>query len=255
MQASQKIVVVGGTGLIGSKVVALLQTSGHDVVVAAPATGVNSITGEGLAQALNGAHAVIDVSNAPSYDPAVVKSFFETSGRNIAAAEAVAKVKHHVTLSIVGVDRMPDNGYFQGKIAQEAIVTSAGTPYTIVRATQFMEFLTGIADSSVVEGKIHLSPGLFQPIAADDVAAFLADIATGAPANGVVEVAGPERAPLADIVGRHLALTNDARVVERDPQAKYFGGTVTEESLVPLGQARLGTTTHGSWLQRQKAVH
>lgn len=254
MQASQKIVIVGGTGLIGSKVAALLRTAGHEVVVAAPSTGVNSVSGEGLAGALAGADVVIDVSNAPSYDPAAVKSFFETSSRNIAAAEAAAGVRHHVALSIVGVDRMPGNGYFEGKVAQEAVITAAPTPWTIVRATQFFEFLTAIADSRVVQDKVRLPAGLFQPIAADDVAQFLAEIAVGAPANGVVEVAGPERAAFDEIIRSHLALTGDARVVERDPTATYFGGAVTERSLVPLGDARLGKTTRGTWLQGPQAA-
>ncbi|RZT29096.1 SDR family oxidoreductase [Cupriavidus agavae] len=254
MQAKQKIVIVGGTGLIGRKVAALLLAAGNEVVVAAPSTGVDTFTGEGLAEALTGANVVIDVSNAASYDPTVVKAFFETSSRSLAVAEASAKVQHHVVLSIVGVDRMPDNGYFQGKVAQEAVVTAAPTPYTIVRATQFLEFLTAIADGSAVQNKVRLPGGLFQPIAADDVAGFLAEIAVGTPINGILEIAGPERAPFDNIIRNHLALIGDARAVERDPAATYFGGTVTEHSLVPLGKARLGTTTHAAWLQGWQAA-
>lgn len=253
MLANRKIVIVGGTGLIGSRVAALLRASGNEVVIAAPSTGVNTFTGQGLTEAIRGADVVVDVSNAPSYDPEVVRSFFETSSRNLAAAEVAAKVQHHVLLSIVGADRMPDNGYFQGKVAQEAVVANANTPYTIVRATQFLEFLTTIANSSVVDGKVRLSGGLFQPIAADDVARIIAEIAVGAPVNGVIDIAGPDYAPLDDVIRHHLASINDTRPVERDPEAKYFGGTVGERSLIPLGHARLGTITHSAWSEMQRA--
>lgn len=253
MQATRKIVVIGGTGLVGSRTVAILRAAGHDAVAASPATGVDSISGKGLAQALDGADVVIDVSNAPTFDPAAVRAFFETSSRNILAAEADARVRHHVTLSIVGVDRMPGNGYFQGKVAQEAVVTTGATPYTIVRATQFFEFLTGIADGSAVDGTVRLAGGQFQPIAADDVAAIVAEAALSNPLNGILEIAGPDRAPFDDIVRRHFELAGDPRPVERDAEARYFGGRVEEFSLVPLADARLGRQTLAAWHESRKA--
>jgi len=242
-----KIVVIGGTGLIGSKTVALLKAAGHDVFAAVPKTGVNTLTGEGLAQALTGANVVIDVSNAPSYDPAEVRAFFEASGKNLLAAERQAQVGHHVALSIVGTDRMPDNGYFRAKVVQEDLVTASGVPYTIVRSTQFYEFLTGIADASAADGVVKLAGGQFQPIAADDVAGFLAAVAIDAPRNAIVEIAGPERAPFDAFIRTHLAASNDGRTVERDDTARYFGGTVEQLSLVPLADARLGSTTVAAW--------
>ncbi|MGY8525358.1 SDR family oxidoreductase [Paracidovorax citrulli] len=250
MQASRRIVVIGGTGLIGSKTIARLRAAGHEAIAASPGTGVNTITGEGLAEALAGADVVVDVSNAPSWEASAVRAFFETSSRNLLAAEAAAGVGHHVALSIVGTDRMPDNGYFLAKVAQEKLITEGSIPYTIVRSTQFFEFLGGIADSSVVGDKVRLSGGLFQPIAADDVAQILADIAVAAPVNGIVDIAGPERAPFDETVRRYLALIGDARPVERDPDALYFGGRVSEQSLVPLADARLGATDLAGWLQQ-----
>src|SRR4051812_23213276 len=191
-----KIVVIGGTGLIGSKTVPILRQGGHEVVAASPKTGVNSMTGEGLQEAMAGTQVVIDLANSPSWEDKVVLEFFEISGRNLLAAEAVAGVRHHVAVSIVGTDRMPDNGYFRAKVAQEKVIEKSGMPYTIIRATQFMEFLGGIAASSADGTTVRLSPGLFQPIASDDVAAVVADVALAAPRNGIVEIAGPERAPL-----------------------------------------------------------
>src|SRR5262245_29850863 len=191
-----KIVVIGGTGLIGSKTIPILRERGHEAVAAAPNTGVNTITGEGLKEALAGAQVVIDISNSPSFEDKAVLEFFETSGRNLLAAEAAAGVGHHVALSIVGIERSPDNGYFRAKVAQEKLIKSSGVPYTIVRATQFLEFLRAIADAGMVDGKVRLSPGLFQPIAADDVAAFVADAALAAPRNGTVVIAAPERPPV-----------------------------------------------------------
>src|SRR5262245_48442407 len=196
-----KIVVIGGTGLIGSKTVAILRQGGHEVVAASPNTGVNTITGEGLKEALAGAQVVIDLANAPSWEDKAVLQFFETSGRNLLAAEAKAGVRHHVALSIVGTDRS-DNGYFRAKVAQENLITVSGIPYTIIRSTQFMEFLRGIADSGTDGNKVRISPGLFQPIAAEDVGAFVADVALAAPRNGIVEIAGPDRARFNDIVAR-----------------------------------------------------
>src|ERR1700751_2835924 len=231
-----KIVVIGGTGLIGSKTVAILRQSGHEVIAAAPNTGVNTITGKGLKEAMAGAQAVIDLANSPSFEDKAVLEFFETSGRNLLAAEAAAGVRHHVALSIVGTDRS-DNGYFRAKLAQEKLIEASGIPYTIIRSTQFLEFLRGIADSSAQGNIVRLSPGLFQPIAADDVAAVVAEVALEPPRNGIVEIAGPERAPLNEIVARYLKAVGDPRQVLRDPQARYFGGLVEEHSLVPLGKA------------------
>ena len=254
MNATRKIVVIGGTGLIGSKTVGLLRAAGHEVVAASPATGVNTVTGEGLAQVLDGADVVVDVSNAPSWETDAVRDFFQTSTRNLLAAEAPAKVGHHVALSIVGTDRMPDNGYFQAKVAQEAVLTSGGIPYTIVRSTQFFEFLSGIADAGASGSTVRLSGGMFQPIAADNVAAILADVAVSAPLNGIIDIAGPERAPFDDIVRRYLQQAGDSRTVERDPDALYFGGRVEELSLVPLADARLGKIDLASWMQRARST-
>jgi len=234
-----KIVVIGGTGLIGSKTVAILRQGGHEVVAASPSSGVNSITGEGLKEAMAGAQVVIDLANSPSFEDKAVLEFFKTSGRNLLAAEAAAGVRHHVALSIVGTDRS-DNGYFRAKVAQEKLIETSGIPYTIIRATQFLEFLGGIAASSAVGNMVRLSPGLFQPIAADDVAAIVAEVALAAPRGGIVEIAGPERAPFNEIVARYLKAVGDTREVVSDPEARYFGGRVEERSLVPLGEARLG---------------
>src|SRR5512144_1214684 len=248
-----KLVVIGGTGLIGSKTVAILRQGGHEVIAASPNTGVNTITGEGLKEAVAGAQVVIDLSNSPSFEDKAVLEFFETSGRNLLPAEAAAGVRHHVALSIVGIERSPDNGYFRAKVAQEKLITSSGIPYTIVRATQFLEFLRAIADAGTEEGKVRLSPGLFQPIAADDVAAFVADVALAAPRNGIVEIAGPERAPFNEIIARFLKAVGDPRTVVRDPEARYWGGRVEERSLVPLGEARLGHIGFDEWLRRSQA--
>ena len=244
-----KIVVIGGTGLIGSKTVALLGARGHEVIAASPQHGVNSITGEGLQQAMAGTEVVIDLANSPSFDDKAVLSFFETSGRNLIAAERAAGVKHHIALSIVGTDRTPENGYFRAKVAQEKLVTSSGIPYTIIRSTQFLEFLNGIAASSAVANKVRLSHGLFQPIAADDVAAIVAEVALAAPRTGIVEIAGPEKGPFDQIVARYLKAIGDGREVVCDPEARYFGGRVEEHSLVPLGEARLGRIGMTEWLR------
>lgn len=244
-----KIVVIGGTGLIGSKTVALLGARGHEVIAASPQHGVNSITGEGLQQAMAGTEVVIDLANSPSFDDKAVLSFFETSGRNLIAAERAAGVKHHIALSIVGTDRTPENGYFRAKVAQEKLVTSSGIPYTIIRSTQFLEFLNGIAASSAVANKVRLSHGLFQPIAADDVAAIVAEVALAPPRNGIVEIAGPEKGPFDEIVARYLKAIGDGREVVCDPEARYFGGRVEEHSLVPLGEARLGRIGMTEWLR------
>jgi uncharacterized protein YbjT (DUF2867 family) len=247
-----KILVIGGTGLIGSKTVAILRQDGHEVIAASPKSGVNTITGEGVKQAVAGAQVVIDLANSPSFEDKAVLEFFETSGRNLLAAEAAAGVQHHVGLSIVGTDRS-DNGYFRAKVAQEKLIKASGIPYTIVRSTQFMEFLGGIADSSADGKMVRLPPILFQPIAADDVAASVADVALAVPRNGIVEIAGPERAPFNEIVARYLKAVGDPREVVRDPEARYFGGRVEERSLVPLGDARLGRIGFDEWLRRTQA--
>jgi uncharacterized protein YbjT (DUF2867 family) len=247
-----KIVVIGGTGLIGSKTVAILRRGDHEVVAASPNTGVNSITGEGLKAAMADAQVVIDLANSPSFEDKAVLEFFETSGRNLVAAEAAAGVRHHVALSIVAIDRT-DNGYFRAKVAQERRITASGIPYTIIRATQFLEFLGGIADSSAEGNKVRLPPILFQPIAADDVAANVAEVALAAPRNGIVEIAGPERAPLNEFIARYLKTVGDPREVMDDPGARYWGGRVEEYSLVPLGEARLGRIGLDEWLRRSRA--
>jgi uncharacterized protein YbjT (DUF2867 family) len=248
-----KIVVIGGTGLIGSKTVAILRQGGHEVVATSPNTGVNTITGEGLPEAMAGTQVVIDLANSPSFEDRAVLAFFQTSGRNLLAAEAAAGVRHHVALSIVGTDRTPDNGYFRAKVAQEHLIEASGLPYTIIRSTQFLEFLSGIAASSTEGNIVRLSPGLFQPIAADDVAPIVAEVALAAPRHGIVEIAGPERAPFHDIVARYLQAVGDPREVVRDPEARYFGGRVAERSLVPLGEARLGRIGLDEWLRRSQA--
>jgi uncharacterized protein YbjT (DUF2867 family) len=248
-----KIVVIGGTGLIGSKTVAILRQGGHEVVAASPKSGVNTITGEGLKEALAGAQVVIDLANAPSWEDKAVPEFFETSGHNLLAAEAAAGVRHHVALSIVGTDRTPENGYFRAKVAQEKLIKASGIPYTIIRSTQFMEFLGGIAASSTNGNMVRLSPGLFQPIAADDVAAIVAEVALAAPRSGIIEIAGPERAPFNEIVARYLNAVGDPRRVVSDPEARYYGGRVEERSLVPLGEARLGRIGLDEWLRRSQA--
>ncbi|NRO98096.1 NAD(P)H-binding protein [Paraburkholderia sp. NMBU_R16] len=244
-----RIVVIGGTGLIGSKTVAILRQGGHVVVAASPNNGINSITGEGLHAAIAGAQVVVDLANSPSFEDKAVREFFETSGRNVHAAEAAAGVRHHVALSIVGADRTPENGYFRAKVAQERLIEASGVPYTIIRSTQFMEFLRGIADAGTAGNVVRLSPGLFQPIAADDVAAVVAEVALAAPRNGIVEIAGPERAPFDEMIARYLKAVGDSREVVRDPEARYFGGMVEELSLVPLGEARLGRVGFDEWLR------
>ncbi|WP_027211876.1 SDR family oxidoreductase [Burkholderia sp. WSM2232] len=249
-----KIVIIGGTGLIGSKTLTILRNAGHEALAASPRNGINTLTGEGLKEALNGAQVVIDLANSPSFEDKAVLDFFETSGRNLHAAEAAAGVRHHVALSIVGTDRTPENGYFRAKVAQEKLIEASGVPYTIIRSTQFMEFLGGIAASSAQGNTVRLAPGLFQPIAADDVAAIVADVALAAPRNGIVEIAGPQRAPFDEIVARYLKGIGDPRDVVRDPEARYFGGRVDEHSLVPLGEARLGRIGLDEWLRSQTAA-
>jgi uncharacterized protein YbjT (DUF2867 family) len=243
-----KIVVIGGTGLIGSNVVRKLQEHGHDAIPASPRLGIDTITGEGLAEALAGASVVVDVSNSPSFEPSAVLSFFETSTGNLLSAEKAAGVGHHVALSIVGIDRSPDNGYFKAKIAQEKLIENGPIPYTIVRSTQFMEFVDGIADSATVGSEVHMPPVAFQPIAADDVSTAVAKAAAGAPVNGRIEIAGPDRLRFDEVIRERLAARNDPRQVVIDPNASYFGAVPAEDSLVPLNGARLGSIHYQDWL-------
>jgi uncharacterized protein YbjT (DUF2867 family) len=247
-----KIVVIGGTGLIGSRSVAILRQRGHEVVAASPKSGINTITGEGIKAALAGAQVVIDLANSPSFEDKAVLEFFETSGRNLLPAEVAAGVRHHVALSIVGIERT-DNGYFRAKVAQEKLIETSGIHYTVIRSTQFLEFLGAIADSSAEGNIVRISPALFQPIAADDVSAIVADVALAPPRNGIVEIAGPERAPFNQFVARYLKAVGDSRKVVSDPEALYFGGRVEERSLVPLGEARLGRISLDEWLRRSRA--
>jgi uncharacterized protein YbjT (DUF2867 family) len=245
-----KIVVIGGSGLIGKKLVKLLGERGHEVVAASPSTGVNAVTGEGLAEALTGARVVVDVANAPSWEDKAVLEFFETSGRNLLAAEAAAGVTHHVALSVVGTERLLASGYFRAKMAQERLIKASKIPYTIVRATQFFEFVGGIAQISTEGQEVRLPPALMQPIASDDVAALLADIAAGGPLNGTVEIAGPEPIRMDELVRRYLAATRDARTVITDPDARYYGVEVNDQSLTPGDNPRTGPTRFDEWLRR-----
>ena len=244
-----KIVVIGGTGLIGSKLVKNLRKVGQEVISASPSSGVNSVTGEGLANVLKGVSVVVDVTNSPSWEDAAVLNFFETSTRNLLDAEAKARVGHHVALSVVGTDRLLASGFFRAKMAQENWIKASSIPYSIVRATQFFEFVKGIADFSTEGNKVCLPPVLFQPMAADDVASALAQVATGSPVKGTVEIGGPERSHLDEVVRRGLAAWKDPREVVADPQARYYGIEVSERALVPNDDARLGTTRFADWLK------
>jgi uncharacterized protein YbjT (DUF2867 family) len=243
-----KIAVIGGTGLIGSRLVSKLREHGHEAVAAAPNTGVNTITGEGLAEVLRGVSVVVDVSNSPSWNDAEVLKFFQTSTRNLLTYEAAAGVRHHVALSVVGTDRLAESGYMRAKIAQEELIKTSSIPYTVVHATQFFEFLKGLADISMVGDKVHLPPVLFQPMSADDVASGLARVAVGQPVNGMVEIAGPEQFRVDELVRRRLDLLKDPREVIPDPNARYGGARVSERTLLPGKNARLGETTFETWL-------
>lgn len=247
-----KIVVIGGSGLIGSKLVNLLRQDEHDVVSASLANGVNTLTGEGLDEALAGAEVVVDVTNSPSFEDKAVMDFFQTSGRNIIAAEVKAGVKHHVALSIVGADRLPDSGYLRAKVAQEKLIRESPIPYSILRSTQFFEFLRGIADSATVDGMVHLSPALYQPIASDDVVAALADVVEGAPVNGIFEVAGPDRISLAQLVKRYLTEMGDTRQVVPDVNARYFGAVLNDQSLTAGANARIGAQNFETWFSASR---
>lgn len=247
-----KIVVIGGSGLIGTKVVAHLRGSGHQVIAASPSTGVNTITGEGLAEAMNNTEVVIDLANAPSWEDQAVLDFFQTSGRNLLTAEINAGVKHHLALSIVGTDLMQTIGYMRAKQAQEDLIKQSHVPYTIIRSTQFMEFIPGIASQAAKGEEVRVSSVKFQPIASDDVALFVAEAALAAPVNGVTQIAGPDRATMYEMVARYLQATNDPRKVLSTGKFEYYGGAVSETALVPAGQAKLGTVTFENWLNRQK---
>jgi uncharacterized protein YbjT (DUF2867 family) len=249
-----KLVVIGGTGLIGSKLVNTLRAQGHEAVPAAPNSGVNTLTGEGLAEVLKDASTVVDVSNSPSWEDAAVLNFFTTSTRNLLTYEEVAGVRHHVALSVVGTDQLSDSGYFRAKIAQEKLIKESSRPYTIIHATQFFEFLKGLADISMVDGKVHLPPVLFQPMAADDVATAVGKIALGSPVNGIVEIGGPEQFRLDELVRRRLATLKDPREVISDPKALYSGAKVSETTLVPGNNARLGETRFETWLTQSAAT-
>lgn len=243
-----KIVVIGGSGLIGSNLVRRLRQRGHDVLAASPSSGVNTITGEGLAVALVGAQVVVDVANSPSFADREVLEFFETSGQNLLAAEAAADVQHHVALSVVGSDRLPDSGYLRAKLVQERLIKASGIPYTILRSTQFYEFIGGIIEAGVDGGVVRLSPALVQPVAAADVAAALADLALGPPLNGIVEVAGPEPLPLDELARKAMAANGDGRQVVADVHARYFGAELDDGSLTPGPHPRLGPTHLQDWL-------
>jgi uncharacterized protein YbjT (DUF2867 family) len=245
-----KIVVIGGTGLIGSKLVAKLDEQGHEAVPAAPNTGVNTLTGEGLSEALEGAEVVVDVSNAPDWEDDAVMHFFQTSTRNLLAAEAAAGIGHHVALSVVGTDRLTESGYFRAKLAQEQLIQDSSIPYSIVHATQFFEFLNGIADSATEGNTVHLPPAMIQPMAAADVAAAVGRVAVGPPVNGIVEVAGPEAFRLDQLIGDVLKAGNDPREVITDPQARYYGISPGERTLLPGDDARLAETRLEDWAKR-----
>jgi len=246
-----KIVVIGGTGLIGTKVVAQLRQKGHQVIAASPATGINTITGEGLAEAINDTEIVIDLANSPSFEDQAVMEFFQTAGRNLLAAEINAGVKHHVALSIVGVDIMQNIGYMRAKQVQEDLIKKSGVPYTIIRSTQFFEFLAGIANQAAEGNEVHLSDVQFQPIASDDVAAFVVKFALAAPVNGKVEIAGPERFKMYEIVARYLQHSNDPRKVVANGKPAYYGGEIAHTALVPAGYAELGAIDFEQWCSNQ----
>lgn len=244
-----KIVVIGGTGLIGSKVVARLTRQGHEVLAAAPSSGVNTLTGEGLDEAMAGTDVVVDLANSPSFEDQAVLDFFQTAGRNLAAAETKAGVAHHIALSVVGTDKLSASGYFRGKIAQERLIRESGIPYTIIHSTQFYEFLPGIIKAGADGGTVRLSPAFVQPIASDDVADAVTRAALGAPANGVVEIAGPERERLSELAQRLMTLTQDPRTLVSDAHALYFGAELEPDTLVPADGAWLGRIGFEGWLR------
>ncbi|MCG7328220.1 SDR family oxidoreductase [Achromobacter sp. ACRQX] len=248
-----KILVIGGTGLIGSKLVKLLTERGHEAIAASPATGVNTITGEGLDAALAGVEVVVDVANSPSFEDKAVLEFFQTSGRNLLAAEKRAGVRHHVALSVVGTRRLAESGYFRGKIAQEDLIEAAGIPYTIVHSTQFFEFLGGIVQSGTQGEEVRLSSAYVQPIASDDVALAMVDATLGAPVNGIVEIAGPEKVRLSELAQRYMGRIGDTRTVQADAGVRYFGALLDDDTLVPGSGPRLGKIDFETWFSRSGA--
>jgi len=249
-----KILVIGGNGLIGTKVVNNLRQLGYDVVAGSPRTGINTVTGEGLADAVKGTQVVIDLSNAPSFEDQAVLDFFETSGRKLLAAEIDAGVRHHIALSVVGTERMLDSGYFRAKMAQENLIKASGVPYTIVRSTQFFEFLGGIAQYGTVGNEIRLSTAQVQPISSDDIAMIVSDTALAQPLNDTFDAAGPQKVGLANLMQQYLGLLDDERVVVPDPSAAYYGAQLNDQSLTPSGEARLGTTTFAAWFGKSQSA-
>ncbi|WP_353157297.1 SDR family oxidoreductase [Herminiimonas fonticola] len=248
-----KILIIGGSGLIGSKVVANLRQLGYEVLVGSPSTGINTMTGEGLADAVKGAQVVIDLSNSPSFEDQAVLDFFETSGRNLLAAEAAAGVRHHIALSVVGTERMLESGYFRAKMAQENLIKASRVPYTIVRSTQFFEFLAGIAQYGTVGNEIRLSPAHVQPISSDDIAAIVSDTALAQPINDTFDAAGPEKVGLAELMKRYLSALGDRRIVVTDANAAYYGAQINDQSLTPIGEARIATTGFAAWLSKSQS--
>ena len=249
-----KIVVIGGTGLVGSRTVRHLREQGHDATAASPTTGVNAVTGIGLAEALHGAQVVIDVSDPPSFDDDAALDYFQISGRNLATAEPHAGVVHHIALSIVGAERLPNNGYMRAKVAEEAMIRSQGLPYTILRSTQSFELMRTVADAATYRDTVRVSPALVQPVAADDIAATLADLADSRPADGTYELAGPERMRLVDLVDQVLRAEHDARAIVATPDAIYYDSVLDDHTLLPGDQPRLGATRFADWLQRVVAT-
>lgn len=245
-----KVVVLGGTGLIGSKVVKNLRAAGHEVLAASPSSGVNALTGEGLTEALAGAHVVVDVTNSPSFEDRAVMEFFQTSGRNLLAAEQASGVRHHVALSVVGAERLPDSGYMRAKVAQESLIKSGSTPFTVVRATQFFEFVPSIIQYATDGETVRMSPAMMQPIASDDVASLLAEYAQGEPLNAITEIAGPEPIRMDALAFRYLNASHDPRTVITDSRAKYFGTAVDDRSLTPSTTPRLGRVRYAQWLNQ-----
>ncbi|SHM14576.1 SDR family oxidoreductase [Chitinophaga sp. CF418] len=246
-----KIVVIGGTGLIGSKTVNKLRALGHEVIAASPASGVNTITGEGLEEVMKGTDVVIDLANSPSFEDKAVMEFFQTAGHNLLAAESKAGVKHHIALSVVGTERLQDSGYMRAKLVQENLIRQSGIPFSIIHSTQFFEFLGSIAASGAKGEAIHLSPAAIQPIASDDVAAAVTDVAVGAPLNGIIEIAGPERVGLSTLVGRYLNKMGDSRAIVADAHALYFGAELNDQSLVPGPDPRIGKIDFETWFANQ----
>ncbi|ASW08616.1 SDR family oxidoreductase [Rhizobium sp. 11515TR] len=244
-----KIVVIGGTGLIGSKLVKRLEAKGHEVIAASPASGVNTVTGEGLAEVLAGAQVVVDVANSPSFEDKAVMEFFQTSGRNLLSAETAAGVKHHVALSVVGTERLQDSGYFRAKLVQENLIRESKIPYTLVHSTQFFEFMFGIAQSGTQGDKVHLSPAMMQPIFSDDVADALAEVVVGSPSNGVKEIAGPEAIRISDAVAKYLHQIGDKREIVVDKQTPYFGVVLDDRMLMPGPNVHLGRTAYSEWVK------